>query len=93
MAMSKTVTIPLDVAVMVRNVFLPLNPNKMRDAAPSVVAAAHAFKVAVAAAESGHGTGVPQCQYARCSAPEHRWGYCLDHLAPDLRAPIAEVKP
>lgn len=56
--MSKTVTIPLDVAVMVRDVFLPLNPNKMRGTAPGVKEAAHAFKAAVAAAELAHTQGV-----------------------------------
>lgn len=43
----QTVTIPLDVAVLVGGAFLPLNPNKLRTAAPEVKAAARAFKEAV----------------------------------------------
>jgi hypothetical protein len=37
------VTLPADVAHLIRRAFLPLNPNKMRNAAPEVVAAAHQF--------------------------------------------------
>jgi hypothetical protein len=46
-----TVTIPLDVAVLVRNAFLPLNPRKLRSATPEVKAAAMVFKDAVARAQ------------------------------------------
>jgi hypothetical protein len=45
-----TVTIPLEVAILIRNVFVPRNPNKMRNAAPAVVQAAKDFIQAVAAA-------------------------------------------
>jgi len=44
------VCIPLDLAQLIDRVFLPLNPNKMRKADPSVPAAAHAFRAAVRAA-------------------------------------------
>ena len=43
----ETVTIPLDVAVLVRNAFLPANPNKMRTASTETVDAAKAFISAV----------------------------------------------
>lgn len=46
---AEAVTIPLDVARLIRNAFLPVNPNKMRNAAPEVVAAAKAFIAAVEA--------------------------------------------
>lgn len=49
------VSIPLDVAVLVRNVFLPTNPNKLRSATPEVKAAAIAFKAAVLQAERVRG--------------------------------------
>lgn len=39
----RTITIDLDDAIIVRNVFLPRNPNKMRGADPLVVAAAKKF--------------------------------------------------
>jgi hypothetical protein len=48
---TNTVTIPLDVAVLVNRVFLPTNPNKLRSGTPEVKAAAHAFKSAVLHAE------------------------------------------
>lgn len=80
--MSKTVTIPLDVAVMVRDVFLPLNPNKMRGAATGVREAAHAFKMAVAQAQFEHfdplatHSPVPcdhqPCVYAKGHLGDHR---------------------
>lgn len=38
-----SVTIDLATAIIVRNVFLPRNPNKLRGAHPDTVAAAHAF--------------------------------------------------
>jgi hypothetical protein len=42
------VTISLADAIIVRNVFLPRNPNRMRGAHPDTIAAAHAFNGAVA---------------------------------------------
>lgn len=44
-----TVGTTLETARLIRNVFLPSNPNKMRKAAPEVVAAAKAFIAAVEA--------------------------------------------
>lgn len=41
------VTIPLSVAILIRNVFVPRNPNKMRKAHPDVVSAAKRFIRAV----------------------------------------------
>lgn len=41
------VSIPIDVARLIRNVFLPHNPNKMRKATPEVVQAAKDFIAAV----------------------------------------------
>src|SRR5258707_1269816 len=42
-----TVTVPREVAEIVDRVFLPTNPNKLRNAAPGVKEAAHAFRNAV----------------------------------------------
>lgn len=58
--MPKVVEIPLDVATIVRNVFLPLNSNKMRGAHPETVRCAHEFKRLVAEAQlyEGHANGV-----------------------------------
>jgi len=42
-----TVTVPRDVAVIINDCFLPTNPNKLRNAAPGVKEAAHAFRTAV----------------------------------------------
>jgi hypothetical protein len=49
------ILVPRDVAALVRLVFLPANPNKMRNrnAAPEIVAAAKAF-IALASAEPPH---------------------------------------
>lgn len=44
------VTIPADVALLIRRAFLPLNPNKMRKADPKVVTAAHQFIAAIGVA-------------------------------------------
>lgn len=74
----ESVSIPLEVAIMVRNVFLPLNPNKMRGAAPGVVDAAHAFKSAVLRAERQEGywpaaiprTAVLRRELEQLKAPE-----------------------
>jgi hypothetical protein len=44
---SKTVTIPLETAKLIRGAFLPANPNKLRAAAPEVVKAAKDFIAAV----------------------------------------------
>lgn len=41
------ITIPLSIAIVIRSVFLPANPNKMRKAHPDVVAAAKRFIAAV----------------------------------------------
>lgn len=41
------ITIPLSIAIVIRSVFLPSNPNKMRKAHPDVVAAAKRFIRAV----------------------------------------------
>ena len=41
------VTIPATTALLIRQVFVPINPNKMRNAHPDVVAAAHQFIAAV----------------------------------------------
>lgn len=44
------VAIPADVALTIRNAFLPRNPNKMRGADPAVVSAAHQFIAAIGVA-------------------------------------------
>jgi hypothetical protein len=43
----ETVTIPLEVARLIRQAFVPQNPNKMRKVRPDVVAAAKTFIAAV----------------------------------------------
>ena len=48
------IAIPRDVAALVRRVFLPANPNNMRNAAPETIAATKAF-IAAAAPEPPHG--------------------------------------
>lgn len=53
MADSREVCIPLDVAQLIRKVFLPVNPNKMRGAHPDTLAAAKAFIAAVEKASRG----------------------------------------
>lgn len=57
MKMSKTIEIRRDTAELVDRVFLPRNPNKLRGADPTVIAAAHAFRAAVA---SGAATGATE---------------------------------
>ena len=42
-----TVSIPLDMAELIDRVFLPKNPNKMRSADRSVVAAVQQMKAAI----------------------------------------------
>lgn len=44
------VVVPRDIAKLIRNVFLPTNPNKMRGAHPDTVAAAKAFIAVVESA-------------------------------------------
>lgn len=44
-----TIEIPLDVARWIYAAFLPLNPNKLRNSPPDLIAAAHVFKRAVEA--------------------------------------------
>jgi hypothetical protein len=39
-----TISVPVDLARTINAVFLPMNPNKMRSAAPEVVAAVREFK-------------------------------------------------
>jgi hypothetical protein len=50
--MNAAIIIDLDTAQLVRGAFLPRNPNKMRGAAPEIVAAAHKFIAAVGDAEN-----------------------------------------
>lgn len=47
----KKVTVDLETAKLIRRAFLPVNPDKMRTAAPEVVDAARKFIDAVEAAE------------------------------------------
>lgn len=49
-AEKETVTIPLETALHIYRAFLPLNPNKLRNASPAVKQAAHDFKRIVAEA-------------------------------------------
>lgn len=43
----RAITLPVSVALLIRQVFLPRNPNKMRNAHPDVVAAVKRFIAAV----------------------------------------------
>lgn len=57
------VTIPHDVALTIRRAFLPLNPNKMRSAAPEVVDAARQFIRAVEVPLALRGEEAPHAQH------------------------------
>lgn len=46
------VSIPRSIAETIDQAFLPINPNKMRSAAPHVVEAAKAFRAALASGET-----------------------------------------
>lgn len=52
-----TLTIPLETALLIRAAFLPRNPNKLRSAAPEVVAATKAFIAALEAAIAAEKAG------------------------------------
>lgn len=47
------VIVPIETAIIIRKVFLPVNPNKMRGAHPSVVKAAKDFIAALEKASLG----------------------------------------
>jgi len=52
----RVVVLPLEVARIVRNVFLPRNPNKLRGAHPDTVSAAKAYIAAFEDIERQHCT-------------------------------------
>lgn len=52
MSTEHTVQIPLDVAMLIDQCFVPVNPNKMRTAHRTVVSAVRVFKAAVSAAHA-----------------------------------------
>jgi len=56
---SRVVTIPLETARLIRGAFLPVNPNKLRGAAPEVVQAAKDFISAVDRAAQETFAGIP----------------------------------
>lgn len=47
------VTLPIETARLIRAVFLPRNPRKMRNAHPDTIAAVNAYLAALSAAELG----------------------------------------
>ena len=49
------VTIPATTALLIRQAFVPMNPNKMRNAHPDVVTAAHEFIAAVGMPKPANG--------------------------------------
>lgn len=47
------VILPIETARLIRSVFLPRNPRKMRNARPDTIAAVDAYLAALSAAELG----------------------------------------
>lgn len=81
----QTFTIDLRTAVLIRQAFLPRNPNKLRAADPEVVRAAHRYiheinrLAAMPVAENAPATEVSdQYVISMCSGLSHVFGKCFE---------------